>query len=84
MLLGTNGVGPRTALTVLSTLSLDIIKNSVIQENSEIFNRVPGIGKKTAQSIVLQLQGKISKNGKLPGVGNVKIDDEVVSALTDL
>jgi Holliday junction DNA helicase RuvA len=63
---------------------LDIIKNSVIQENSEIFNRVPGIGKKTAQSIVLQLQGKISKNGKLPGVGNVKIDDEVVSALTDL
>lgn len=84
LLLGTNGVGPRTALTVLSTLSLDIIKNSVIQENSEIFNRVPGIGKKTAQSIVLQLQGKISKSGKLPGVGNVKIDDEVVSALTGL
>jgi len=84
LLLGTNGVGPRTALMVLSTLSLDLIKDSVIQENSEIFNRVPGIGKKTAQSIVLQLQGKISKKGQLPGGYIAKIDDDVVSALTSL
>ena len=84
LLLGTTGVGPRTALAVISTLSLEIITNAVIQEQSDVFSRVSGIGKKTAQSIVLQLQGKIKK-GLTPGTTQIKdIDGDVISALTGL
>jgi Holliday junction DNA helicase RuvA len=46
MLLGANGVGPRTALAIVSTLSLDMISKAVVQELPEFFSRVPGVGKK--------------------------------------
>ena len=84
LLLGTSGVGPRTALAIISTLSLDIISNAVIQEHADIFSRVPGVGKKTAQSIVLQLQGKVKK-GFITTISGIKdVDGDVISALTSL
>lgn len=84
LLLGTSGVGPRTALAVMSTLSLEIINNAVIQEQPDVFSRVTGIGKKTAQTIVLQLQGKIKK-GIVAGTTQIRdIDGDVISALTGL
>ena len=84
LLLGTNGVGPRTALMILSTLSLELIKNSIIQEKADVFNRVPGVGKKTAQSIILHLQGKIQKTTTVTGVMITDIDEDVIAALTGL
>lgn len=84
MLLGSNGVGPRTALAILSTLSLDVIAGAVLQEQADVFARVSGVGKKTAQSIVLQLQGKIKK-GILSAEKPMKdIDGDVIAALTGL
>ncbi len=84
LLLGCTGVGPRTALAILSTLSLDIVSNAVIQEQPDIFSRVSGVGKKTAQSIILQLQGKIKK-GPVSAVSFAKdVDGDVISALTGL
>lgn len=84
LLLGASGVGPRSALAILSTLSLDLISNAVIQEQPDVFSRVSGIGKKTAQSITLQLQGKITK-GSGPVATTIKdIDADVISALTSL
>jgi len=84
LLLGANGVGPRTALTMLSVLSVDAIRRAVLSEQSEIFARVPGVGKKTAQKILLHLQGKISGDGlaEVSGLGDV--DAEVLEALTSL
>jgi holliday junction DNA helicase RuvA len=85
MLLGANGVGPRTALAIVSTLSLDMISKAVVQELPELFTRVSGVGKKTAQSIILQLQGKISKNQHSSvGVGVQEVDSDVIAALTNL
>jgi Holliday junction DNA helicase RuvA len=84
LLLSASGVGPRTALAIISTLSLDIIVNAVIQEKPDIFSRVSGVGKKTAQSIILQLQGKIQK-GPVSLTTSIKdIDGDVISALTSL
>ncbi|HZK17017.1 MAG TPA: Holliday junction branch migration protein RuvA, partial [Anaerolineaceae bacterium] len=58
LFLGVGGIGPKLAIAILSNLSLDIIRNAVLAEKPEYFMRVPGVGKKTAQKIVIHLQGK--------------------------
>jgi holliday junction DNA helicase RuvA len=59
ILLSVNGVGPRLALAVLSTLSIDNLRNAVIGDRADILTRVPGIGKKTAQKVVIELKDKL-------------------------
>src|SRR5512139_3474701 len=58
LLLGVDGVGPKVSLAVLSTLSLDAVQHAVMAEQSEVLGRVPGVGKKTAQKIVLYLHDR--------------------------
>lgn len=85
LLLGVDGIGPRLALSVLSTLTPDAIRRAVFHEQSEVFGRVPGVGKKTAQKMLLYLQDKISaRDGETLGVHISDIDTEVLSALTTL
>jgi len=85
LLLTVNGVGPRLALAVLSTLSPDAIRRAVFHEQSEIFARVPGVGKKTAQKILLQLQDRITAEpGLEPMQAMTDTDTEVIEALTAL
>ncbi len=83
-LIGISGVGPKTALNIVSTLSLEMISRAVGQEQPAIFNNVVGVGKKTAQNIVFALQGKIGKNsyGVISPIKD--IDADVISALTGL
>ena len=54
-----NGVGPKLAMMILSTLSIDNLRNAVMSERVELLTRVPGIGKKTAQKIMLELKDKL-------------------------
>ena len=85
LLLGVNGVGPRTGLAILSTMSPDAIRRSVAAEQADLFTRVPGVGKKTAQQIVLHLQGKLKGNDVVSGEpGTIEIDAQVLDALTGL
>ena len=85
LLLGVNGIGPRLALQVLSTLSVDVIRRAVLAEQAEVFTRVPGIGKKSAQKIILHLQGKVGEVGEAgEPVGILDVDSEVLDALTTL
>lgn len=58
-LLTINGVGPKLGLAILSSLSLDSLRNAVVGDRAEILTRVPGIGKKTAQKILLDLKDKL-------------------------
>lgn len=85
LLLGVNGVGPRLALAVLSTLSIEAIRRAVLSEQADVFSRVPGVGKRTAQKLLLHLQGRI---GAGPGLEPIAVmgetDSEVLSALTSL
>ena len=85
LLLGVNGIGPRTALAIMSVLTPDAIRRAVLGEQSDVFSRVPGVGKKTAQKILLHLQGRI-KGEAIPGLGSAasEVDVEVLSALTSL
>ncbi len=59
-LIKVNGVGPRLALETLSTHNPDVIKRAVLNKQEEIFSQVSGIGKKTAQKILLSLEDRIS------------------------
>ncbi|MEL7592160.1 MAG: Holliday junction branch migration protein RuvA [Anaerolineaceae bacterium] len=83
-LLSVSGVGPKTALAALSSGSIDLIKRAVINEQPELLGHLPGVGKKTAQGIVLHLQGKI-EGEKAAGRGDHnEIDSDVIAALTGL
>ena len=85
LLLGVSGIGPRLALAALSTLSPEAIRRAVFHEQAEVFSRVPGIGKKTAQKVLLHLQDRFPDVSGLelaPGISDV--DAEVISALTAL
>jgi len=85
LLLQVNGVGPKMALMVLSTLSPDAVRRAIFHEQPEVFNRVPGVGKKTAQKILLQLQDRIPVvAGMEPTAAISDVDTEVLSALTAL
>jgi len=85
LLLTVNGIGPRLALAILSTMATDAIRRAVFHEQAEVFSRVPGVGKKTAQKILLQLQDKITPDIGLEPVGAFgDSDGEVLDALTGL
>lgn len=84
-LLGVNGVGPKLALAVISYISPDLLRKAVGQEQPELLDRIPGVGKKTAEKIVFHLKDKLGA-GVPMGVG-VKLDDsdtEIIGALTAL
>ena len=85
LLLGVNGVGARTALATLSVLTPDAIRRAVVSEQADLFAKVPGVGKKTGQKILLQLQGKI-QDTEVTGLPAVitNLDTEVLDALTGL
>jgi len=85
LLLGVSGIGPRLAVTILSNLTPESIRRAVFSEQPEIFSRVPGVGKKTAQKISFSLQDKISKEeGYEPLAVMSDADSEVLSALVAL
>jgi Holliday junction DNA helicase RuvA len=85
LLLSVDGIGPRTALSVLSTLSPDAIRRAVFHEQADIFNSVPGVGKKTSQKILLYLQDRIKAVSGLEPVALMSdTDAEVLAALTTL
>ncbi len=84
-LLSVNGVGPRMALGILSSLSTDNIRKAVLSEQPALLSRVSGVGNKTAQKIILHLQGKIRVDAGLMETLSFKdVDSEVIEALTGL
>lgn len=59
-LIGVSGIGPRTALGVLSALSVRDLSVALVTGDAQALARAPGIGKKTAQRLVLELKDKVS------------------------
>lgn len=84
LLMGASGVGPRTALAIISILSVETIRRAVLSEQPDVLARVPGVGKKTAIKILLHLQGKVGAGGALEGIPLSDVDGEVLDALTSL
>ena len=83
-----SGVGPKTALGILSGIPADSLSVAVQSEDIARLSSVPGIGKKTAQRIVVELKDKLSKHLTLSGLNSVmshgSVSSEVGSALVNL
>ena len=84
LLIGVNGVGPKIALNILSTLTVEAIRNAVLSEQPDVFVRVPGIGKKGAQKIILSLQGRVGSEAEFGSMRISDVDTEIIDALTSL
>ena len=85
LLLGVNGVGPRLALATLSALNPATIRRAVVTEQPEVLTRVPGIGARTAQRVLLHLQGRIETPSELDAIADfADTDTQVVEALVAL
>ncbi len=83
-LLTVSGIGPKVALGVLSSASADTLRVAIAQGNLDVLTAIPGIGKKTAQRLVLELKGKIDVSG-LSEVGELSpLDEDVMNALINL
>jgi Holliday junction DNA helicase RuvA len=86
LLLGVSGVGPKVALSTLSTLSPDALRNAIASDEPGLIARVPGVGKRTAEKIVLDLRDKLKPSvSGLHGLAvSTDVDVEVIDALIAL
>ncbi len=83
LLLSVTGVGPKAALSVMSTLSPDTLRLAILNGQPEVLSRAPGVGKKTGEAIVLHLKDKLKRYGIID-VQVSEDDADVVAALTAL
>jgi len=85
LLLDVNGVGPKVAMAIISTLSPELFKNAILREETAVLQRVPGIGKKTAERIMFQLRDKLDFTGDVQAMPLVSdTDTDVIEFLTGL
>lgn len=68
-LLGVSGIGPKVALSLLSSSPADELRTTIATGDTARLSRVPGIGKKTAERLVLELRGKFDFKGGIPTPG---------------
>lgn len=85
LLITINGVGPKSALSLLSGISTDDLKQAIVTNNVERMIAVPGIGRKTAERLILELKNKV-RDIKDEGIISTKpsLQKEAVIALTTL
>ena len=86
-LLGVSKVGPRTAIAVLSTLSVEEFERAVLESNLNLIATVPGIGKKSSERLVLELKDKIGDDDSNVSdriYGRSSVTEDALSALITL
>jgi len=87
-LISVSGIGPKTGLGVLALATVDEIESAIVRGDASILTKVSGIGKKTAERIVLELKNKFSaKGGSASGGKGLETqseDADVIDALVGL
>ena len=84
LLLGVTGVGPKLALTMLSGGPLQELRQAIASEDVPALTRIPGIGRRTAERIVLDLRDKIVVAELVPAGLAARYDPQAVEALASL
>lgn len=86
-LLKVTGIGPRQALRILSGTTVEVLTTMLDQEDVEALTHIPGLGKKTAQKMILQLKGHLvtENTGTHPGTtAEAGRDGELLAALVEM
>ena len=87
LLLTVSGVGPKLALSVMSLSDLNMVKSGILNEDPNVFTKVSGIGRKTAERLIVELKGKITDEfgGKEEGLREIsKVQADVLDVLLAL
>jgi Holliday junction DNA helicase RuvA len=89
LLLSVNGVGPKVALGILSGIRVPDLRSAIARGNAPLLSSVPGVGKKTAERLIVELRGKIADADPSPYLvpsssGQLKIRSEAIIALMSL
>ncbi len=87
MLISVSKIGPKVALNLLSSLSSESIVNAIIQKDVRLLSTVPGVGKKTAERMILELKDKISSMSNIPSIERQEsnlLPSEVADAIEGL
>jgi len=83
-LLGITGVGPKLALAILSGMPAERFTDAVYNEDVALLSTIPGLGKKTASRLILELKGKLRSFGGAFASAEGTITNDAVSALENL
>jgi Holliday junction DNA helicase RuvA len=84
-LIGVSGIGPKLAITVLSGLPAEKLVGAIRSSDHATLTRIPGIGKKTAERVVLELKDKLDEIGSGPAGASIgAVGDDVLSAMVNL
>jgi len=84
-LIGVTGVGPRLACAILSRVRSDLLQDAIARENADFLATVPGVGKKTAARLILELRGKLTPVASIRPTDSGRAEDaDVVEALQAL
>jgi Holliday junction DNA helicase RuvA len=83
-LLGVSGIGPKVALGALSAGNVDALRSAIAAGDSDYLTQLPGIGKKTAQRIILDLRGKLEEEELVPPPALSPVDTDVINALVSM
>lgn len=83
-LLGVSGIGPKVALGALSGANVDALRSAIAAGDSDYLTQLPGIGKKTAQRIILDLRGKLEAEELIPAPVLSSVDEDVLAALLSM
>ena len=85
LLLGVSSVGPKVAMAILGVLNPEMLRTAIASEEPAMIARVPGVGKRTAEKIVLELRDKVKQPSGLQSFAYATdVDSEVIDALTSL
>ncbi|NLG49671.1 MAG: Holliday junction branch migration protein RuvA [Chloroflexi bacterium] len=85
VLIGVSGIGPRTALSILSAFSPETLRGVISQGDVQALTRIPGIGRKTAQRLALDLKDRLGVGGAGVALSSVNASDaDALNALTAL
>lgn len=83
--IGVKGIGPRTALVILSTVSIDQFAQAIVTGNASLLVKIPGIGRKTAERIILEMKDRVQGLPSVRASGAAKgIDALAVQAIEAL
>lgn len=84
-LIGVSGIGPKLAITILSGMATDSLITALRNNEVATLTRIPGIGKKTAERMVLELRDKLDQFAIAPVVPAASpLEEDVISALINL
>lgn len=81
LLISVSGIGPKAALGILSIADPNTIRTAIVHKDASLLTRVSGVGKKTAEKVIVELQNKV-KESELHGTAQAVADQDALEALT--